>query len=121
LRSFSNGWQPEVLVAYASMMRLLAEEQLAGRPHISLRADPRDGADPGRLDGFGVATNKTTRWSGEMAGYDIKYWCPLCGADGNVHGKDKDEAVEKLEEVEEKHEKRMGHRGFVTEEPPGPD
>jgi hypothetical protein len=56
-----------------------------------------------------------------MAGYDIKYWCPLCGADGNVHGKDKDEAVEKLEEVEEKHEKRMGHRGFVTEEPPGPD
>jgi hypothetical protein len=32
-----------------------------------------------------------------------------------------DEAVEKLEEVEEEHEKRMGHRGFVTEEPPGPD
>jgi hypothetical protein len=29
-----------------------------------------------------------------MAGYDIKYWCPLCGADGNVHGKDKDEGVE---------------------------
>ena len=47
-----------------------------------------------------------------MAGYDIKYWCPLCGADGNVHGKDKDEAVEKLEKVEEEHEKRMGHRGF---------
>ena len=55
-----------------------------------------------------------------MAGYDSKYWCPLCGADGNVHGKDKDEAVEKLEKVEEEHEKRMGHRGFVTEEPPGP-
>jgi hypothetical protein len=54
-----------------------------------------------------------------MAGYDIKYWCPLCGADGSVHGKDKDEAVEKLEKVEEEHEKRMGHRGFVTEEPPG--
>jgi len=30
-----NGWQPEVLVAYASMIRLLAEEQLAGRLHIS--------------------------------------------------------------------------------------
>jgi phenylacetate-CoA ligase len=26
-----NGWQPEVLVAYASMIRLLAEEQLVGR------------------------------------------------------------------------------------------
>jgi hypothetical protein len=62
----------------------------------------------------------TTKWSGEMAGYDIKYWCPLCGADDNVHGKDKNEAVEKLEKVEEEHEKRMGHRGFVTEEPAGP-
>jgi len=30
-----NSWQPEVLVAYASMIRLLAEEQLAGRLHIS--------------------------------------------------------------------------------------
>jgi len=30
-----NAWQPEVLVAYASMIRLLAEEQLAGRLHIS--------------------------------------------------------------------------------------
>jgi phenylacetate-CoA ligase len=30
-----NGWQPEVLVAYASMIRLLAEDQLAGRLHIS--------------------------------------------------------------------------------------
>src|SRR5215216_1556548 len=29
-----NSWQPEVLVAYASMIRLLAEEQLAGRVHI---------------------------------------------------------------------------------------
>src|SRR5215203_5973836 len=29
-----NGWQPEVLVAYASMIRLLAEEQLAGRLNI---------------------------------------------------------------------------------------
>jgi molecular chaperone DnaK len=56
----------------------------------------------------------------EMSGYDIKYWCPLCGAEGNVHGKDKEEAVEKLEKVEEEHEKRRGHRGFVTEEPPGP-
>jgi len=37
-----------------------------------------------------------------------------------VHGKDKNEAVEKLEKVEEEHEKRMGHRGFVTEEPAGP-
>jgi hypothetical protein len=34
-----------------------------------------------------------------------------------VHGTDKDEALEKLEKVEEEHEKRMGHRGFVTEEP----
>ena len=53
-----------------------------------------------------------------MAGYDIKYWYPLCGAEGNVHGKDKEEAVEKLEKVEEEHEKRRGHRGFVIEEPP---
>src|SRR5215218_7693680 len=30
-----NDWQPEVLVAYASMIRLLAEEQLAGRLGIS--------------------------------------------------------------------------------------
>jgi hypothetical protein len=38
-----------------------------------------------------------------------------------VHGKDKDEAVRELEKVEEEHEKRMGHRGFVAEEePPGP-
>jgi len=42
-----------------------------------------------------------------MAGYDIKYWCPLCGADGNVHGKDKDEAVEKLEKS-----KRSTRRGW---------
>ena len=29
--------------------------------------------------------------------------------------------VKELEKVEEEHEKRMGHRGFVTEEePPGP-
>lgn len=30
-----NGWRPEVLVAYASMVHLLAEEQLAGRLRIS--------------------------------------------------------------------------------------
>jgi phenylacetate-CoA ligase len=30
-----NDWQPEVLVAYASMVHLLAEEQLAGRLQIS--------------------------------------------------------------------------------------
>lgn len=30
-----NGWQPEALVAYASMIGLLAEEQLAGRLNIS--------------------------------------------------------------------------------------
>lgn len=30
-----NVWQPEILVAYASMNRLLAEEQLAGRLRIS--------------------------------------------------------------------------------------
>ena len=56
-----------------------------------------------------------------MPGYDIKYWwCPLCGAEGNVRGKDKDEAVQKPEKVQGEHEKRRGHRGFVTEEPPGP-
>jgi hypothetical protein len=38
-----------------------------------------------------------------------------------VAGRFSDEAAEKLEEVEEEHEKRMGHRGFVTEEPPAPD
>ena len=53
-----------------------------------------------------------------MAGYDITWWCPFCGAAGNVHGKDKDEAVQELEKVEEEHEKRMGHRGFVSEEEP---
>ncbi len=30
-----NGWQPEVLIAYASMARILAEEQLAHRLHIN--------------------------------------------------------------------------------------
>jgi phenylacetate-coenzyme A ligase PaaK-like adenylate-forming protein len=29
-----NDWQPEVLIAYASMAGILAEEQLAGRLHI---------------------------------------------------------------------------------------
>jgi len=29
-----NDWQPEVLIAYASMARILADEQLAGRLHI---------------------------------------------------------------------------------------
>ena len=29
-----NDWQPEVLIAYASMTGILAEEQLAGRLHI---------------------------------------------------------------------------------------
>lgn len=30
-----NGWQPNLLIAYASMSRILAEEQLAGRLHIA--------------------------------------------------------------------------------------
>lgn len=33
-----NRWQPEILIGYASMMRLLADEQLAGRLQISPRA-----------------------------------------------------------------------------------
>jgi putative adenylate-forming enzyme len=33
-----NAWQPEVLIAYASMMRILADEQLAGRLQIKPRA-----------------------------------------------------------------------------------
>jgi phenylacetate-CoA ligase len=33
-----NAWQPEVLIAYASMMRILADEQLAGRLQITPRA-----------------------------------------------------------------------------------
>lgn len=33
-----NDWQPENLVVYASMSRVLAEEQLAGRLHIKPRA-----------------------------------------------------------------------------------
>src|SRR6266566_7247869 len=33
-----NTWQPEVLIAYASMMRILADEQLAGRLQIRPRA-----------------------------------------------------------------------------------
>ncbi len=33
-----NAWQPEVLIAYASMMRILAYEQLAGRLQIRPRA-----------------------------------------------------------------------------------
>ncbi|HEX9133423.1 MAG TPA: hypothetical protein VF844_14125 [Ktedonobacteraceae bacterium] len=32
-----NAWQPEVLIAYASMMRILADEQLAGRLQIRPR------------------------------------------------------------------------------------
>lgn len=30
-----NAWQPDLLIAYASMSRILAEEQLAGRLHIA--------------------------------------------------------------------------------------
>src|SRR6266704_5124754 len=33
-----NAWQPEALIAYASMMRILADEQLAGRLQITPRA-----------------------------------------------------------------------------------
>jgi phenylacetate-CoA ligase len=33
-----NAWQPEMLIAYASMMRILADEQLAGRLEIRPRA-----------------------------------------------------------------------------------
>ena len=33
-----NDWQPEVLIAYASMMRLLADEQLEGRLQVAPRA-----------------------------------------------------------------------------------
>ncbi len=33
-----NAWQPEMLIAYASMMRILADEQLAGRLQIRPRA-----------------------------------------------------------------------------------
>jgi phenylacetate-CoA ligase len=33
-----NAWQPDNLIAYASMARILAEEQVAGRLHISPRA-----------------------------------------------------------------------------------
>ncbi|MDQ2907559.1 MAG: phenylacetate--CoA ligase family protein [Chloroflexota bacterium] len=33
-----NSWQPEVLIAYASMARILADEQLAGRLQIRPRA-----------------------------------------------------------------------------------
>ena len=33
-----NDWQPEVLIAYASMMRILAHEQLAGRLQVAPRA-----------------------------------------------------------------------------------
>lgn len=33
-----NAWQPEVLIAYASMARILADEQLAGRLQIRPRA-----------------------------------------------------------------------------------
>ncbi len=33
-----NAWQPEVLLAYASIVRILADEQLAGRLRISPRA-----------------------------------------------------------------------------------
>jgi len=33
-----NAWQPEVLIAYASQMRILADEQLAGRLQVKPRA-----------------------------------------------------------------------------------
>jgi phenylacetate-coenzyme A ligase PaaK-like adenylate-forming protein len=32
-----NAWQPELLIGYASMMRILADEQLAGHLHIAPR------------------------------------------------------------------------------------
>lgn len=33
-----NDWQPEVIIAYASMLRILADEQLAGRLKVSPRS-----------------------------------------------------------------------------------
>lgn len=33
-----NGWQPEILIAYASMLGILAEEQIASRLHIKPKA-----------------------------------------------------------------------------------
>lgn len=47
-----NDWQPEVLLAYASMLRILADEQLAGRLRISPRAV---------LSGSEVLTRETRR------------------------------------------------------------
>lgn len=47
-----NGWQPEVVIAYASMLRILADEQLSGR----LRIAPRS-----VLSGSEVLTQETRR------------------------------------------------------------
>lgn len=45
----------------------------------------------------------------EISGYDIKYWCPLCAAEDNVHGK-KYEALQKLKKVQEQHKRRARPR-----------
>src|SRR5829696_3566560 len=48
-----NGWRPEMLIGYASMLRLLAEEQMAGRltisPHIVFSASEVLTDSTGRL------------------------------------------------------------------------
>jgi len=47
-----NAWQPEAVIAYASMLRILAEEQLAGRLEITPRSV---------LSGSEVLTQETRR------------------------------------------------------------
>jgi phenylacetate-coenzyme A ligase PaaK-like adenylate-forming protein len=53
-----NGWQPEVLAVYPSVLAQLADEQIAGRLHIRLRS---------------VATSAEVL-SGETS--SINYWKP---------------------------------------------
>ncbi len=67
-----NAWRPEIMIAYASMIRVLADEQLAGR----LRIAPRS-----VLSGSEVLTPETRRRAGRAWGKVLfdEYGTTDCG------------------------------------------
>jgi phenylacetate-coenzyme A ligase PaaK-like adenylate-forming protein len=70
-----NAWQPEVLLAYASIIRILADEQLAGRLRITPRAV---------ISGSEVLTAETRRRAGLAWGEVLfdEYGTSDCGGIG---------------------------------------
>jgi putative adenylate-forming enzyme len=76
-----NDWQPEAVIAYASMLRILADEQLAGRLRIAPRAV---------ISGSEVLTQETRRravqaWSDVLFNNYGTSDCGGIGAECNQH------------------------------------